>query len=73
MKDFASSEERMKSAGDRERRNASQVGKLSFDRLETEFFCGGGKGNVFEQRSLIVMKRSDVLMIWESDAALVGK
>lgn len=72
-KDFASSEEKRKSVGDMEKMIALQVGKLSFDRMEKEFFCGVGKENVFEQRSLTAMKRSDVWRIWENDADLTGK
>lgn len=70
LKGFASSEEKRKSVGDREKMIALQAGKLSFDRMEKEFFCGVGKENVFEQRSLTVMKRSDVWRIWENDADL---
>lgn len=73
LKGFASSEEKRKSVGDREKMIALQAGKLSFDRMEKEFFCGVGKENVFEQRSLTVMKRSDVWRIWENDADLMGK
>lgn len=73
MKGFASSEEKRKSGGDKEKKIALQAGKLSFDRMEKEFFCGVGKENVFEQRSLTVMKRSDVWRIWENDADLMGK
>lgn len=73
LKGFASSEEKRKSVGDREKMIALQVGKLSFDRMEKEFFCGVGKENVFERRSLTVMKRSDVWRIWENDADLMGK
>lgn len=72
-KGFASSEEKRKSVEDREKRIALQVGKLSFDKTEKEFFCGVGKENVFEQRSPTVMMRSDVWMIWENDADLMGK
>lgn len=71
-KDFASSEEKRKSVGDMEKMIALQVGKLSFDRTEKEFFCGVGKENVFEQRSLTAMKRSDVWRIWENGADLMG-
>lgn len=72
MKDFASSEER-KSVGDMEKMIALQVEKLSFDRMEKEFFCGVGKENVFEQRNLTATKRSDVWRIWENDADLMEK
>lgn len=47
-KGFASSEEKRKSVGDREMMIVLQAGKLSFDRMEKEFFCGVGKENVFE-------------------------
>jgi len=73
LKGFASSEEKRTSVGDREKMIALQVGRLSFGRMEKEFFCGVGKENVFEQRSLTVMKRSDVWRIWENDADLMGK
>lgn len=64
LKGFASSEERTKSVGDMEKMKiALQVGKLSFDRMEKEFFCGVGKENAFEQRSLTVKKRSDAWRI----------
>lgn len=72
-KDFASSEEKRKNAGDKERTNASLVGKLSFGRMEKEFFCGVEKGSVFEQRSLTAMKKNDVERIWENDADRMGK
>lgn len=73
LKGFASSEEKRKSVGDREKMTALQVGKLSFDRMEKESFCDVGKENVFEQRSPTVMKRSDVWRIWGNDADLMGK
>lgn len=73
MKDFSSSEEKRKSVGDMEKRIALQVGKRSFDRTEKEFFCGVGKENVFEQRSLTARKRSDVWRIWENGADPTGK
>lgn len=62
-----------KSVGDRGRMIALQAGKLSFDRMEKDFFCGVGKENVFEQRSLTVRRRSDVWRIWENDADLKEK
>lgn len=72
-KDFASSEVERKSVGDRGKTTALQAGKLSFDRMEKESFCGVGKENVFEQRSLTVRTRSDVWRIWENDADLMEK
>lgn len=72
-KDFASSEVERKSVGDRGKMTALQAGKLSFDRMEKESFCGVGKENVFEQRSLTVRTRSDVWRIWENDADLMEK
>lgn len=59
-KGFASSEEKRKNVGGRGKMIALQAEKLSFDRREKEFFCGVEKENVFEQRNLTVMKKSDV-------------
>lgn len=72
-KDFASSEVERKSVGGRGKMTALQAGRLSFDRMEKESFCGVGKENVFEQRSLTVRTRSDVWRIWENDADLMEK